>query len=74
MNDSLRVDGLVKNPQEFSYAELRDISKQKEITGHFCIQGWLGVVEWGASDAPHPRHRQTDTTNPICGFYSFAGS
>ncbi|MGV1793702.1 molybdopterin-dependent oxidoreductase [Rhizobium sp. A37_96] len=43
----LRVDGLVKTPQEFSLADLKAMAKQEQITTHFCIQGWSGVAEWG---------------------------
>jgi DMSO/TMAO reductase YedYZ molybdopterin-dependent catalytic subunit len=43
----LRVDGLVENPREFSYAELKALPKQEQITEHFCIQGWSGVAKWG---------------------------
>jgi len=44
---SLRVDGLVKNPEVFSFAKLKAMSKQEQITEHFCIQGWSGVAKWG---------------------------
>jgi thiosulfate reductase cytochrome b subunit len=43
----LIVGGLVENPQEFSYAELKAMPKQEQITKHFCIQGWSGVAKWG---------------------------
>jgi DMSO/TMAO reductase YedYZ molybdopterin-dependent catalytic subunit len=43
----LRVGGLVERPQEFSLADIGAMSKQKQITTHFCIQGWSGVAEWG---------------------------
>jgi sulfoxide reductase catalytic subunit YedY len=46
-NYSLRVDGLVENPREFSFAELKALPKQEQITEHFCIQGWSGVAKWG---------------------------
>ena len=38
----LRVDGLVENPLEITYAELLALPKQDQITHHFCIQGWSG--------------------------------
>jgi DMSO/TMAO reductase YedYZ molybdopterin-dependent catalytic subunit/thiosulfate reductase cytochrome b subunit len=47
VNYRLIVGGLVTNPREFSYAELKAISKQEQITKHFCIQGWSGVAKWG---------------------------
>jgi methionine sulfoxide reductase catalytic subunit len=43
----LRVRGLVETAREFSLAELKRMPKQKQITTHFCIQGWSGVAEWG---------------------------
>ena len=43
----LRVDGLVENPTEFTFAELKALPKQEQITTHFCIQGWSGVAKWG---------------------------
>jgi len=44
---SLRVGGLVANPKVFSFAELKAMPKQEQITEHFCIQGWSGVAKWG---------------------------
>jgi len=43
----LRVDGLVEVPREFSLADLKAMTKQEQITTHFCIQGWSGVAKWG---------------------------
>jgi DMSO/TMAO reductase YedYZ molybdopterin-dependent catalytic subunit len=43
----LRVSGLVAAPREFSLSDLKAMSKQAQITTHFCIQGWSGVAEWG---------------------------
>jgi methionine sulfoxide reductase catalytic subunit len=43
----LRIGGLVENPSEFSYAALKAMPKQEQITTHFCIQGWSGVAKWG---------------------------
>jgi methionine sulfoxide reductase catalytic subunit len=41
------VSGLVDNPKMFSYAEIKAVPKQEQITEHFCIQGWSGVAKWG---------------------------
>jgi sulfoxide reductase catalytic subunit YedY len=49
----LRVDGLVEQPAEFSYAELKAMPKQEQITTHFCIQGWSGVAKWGGVPMRH---------------------
>jgi len=42
----LRVDGLVENPVDITYAELLALPKQDQITHHFCIQGWSAIGEW----------------------------
>ena len=52
-NYRLRVDGLVAKPAEFSYAELKAMPKQEQITTHFCIQGWSGVAKWGGVPMRH---------------------
>jgi sulfoxide reductase catalytic subunit YedY len=50
---NLRVGGLVEAPREFSYAELKTMPKQEQITEHFCIQGWSGVAKWGGVQMRH---------------------
>jgi len=40
------IGGLVEKPQEISYADLKAMPKQTQITKHFCIQGWSGVAKW----------------------------
>jgi methionine sulfoxide reductase catalytic subunit len=50
---SLRVGGLVEIPRVFSYAELKAMPKQEQITTHFCIQGWSGVAKWGGVAMRH---------------------
>lgn len=69
----LHVGGLVANPQEFTYAELKAIPKQEQITKHFCIQGWSGVAKWGGV----PMCSLLDIVKPTAEaryvvFYSFA--
>ena len=49
----LTVGGLVEHPQQFSYAELKAMPKQEQITKHFCIQGWSGVAKWGGVPMRH---------------------
>jgi DMSO/TMAO reductase YedYZ molybdopterin-dependent catalytic subunit/thiosulfate reductase cytochrome b subunit len=49
----LRVGGLVESPKAFSYAELKAMPKQEQITTHFCIQGWSGVAKWGGVPMRH---------------------
>jgi methionine sulfoxide reductase catalytic subunit len=72
-NYRLRVYGLVDHPKEFSYAELKAIPKQEQITAHFCIQGWSGVAKWGGV----PMRHILDIVKPApdaryAVFYSFA--
>jgi sulfoxide reductase catalytic subunit YedY len=50
---ALRVGGLVELPRVFSYAELKAMPKQEQITTHFCIQGWSGVAKWGGVPMRH---------------------
>jgi methionine sulfoxide reductase catalytic subunit len=49
----LRVGGLVESPRAFSYADLKAMPKQEQITTHFCIQGWSGVAKWGGVPMRH---------------------
>jgi sulfoxide reductase catalytic subunit YedY len=49
----LRVGGMVEHAMEFSYAELKAMPKQEQITTHFCIQGWSGVAKWGGVPVRH---------------------
>ena len=49
----LRVGGLVATARSFSYAELKAMPKQEQITTHFCIQGWSGVAKWGGVPMRH---------------------
>ncbi len=69
----LRVGGLVENPKTFSYAEIKEMPKQEQITEHFCIQGWSGVAKWGGV----PMRHILDIVKPTAEaryavFYSFA--
>ena len=42
-----------KRREKFSYAELKAMPKQEQITTHFCIQGWSGVAKWGGVPMRH---------------------
>lgn len=69
----LPVHGLVEEPQVFSYADLKAMPKQEQITKHFCIQGWSGVAKWGGV----PMRHILDVVRPNSDaryvvFYSFA--
>lgn len=69
----LRVDGLVENPREFSYDELKAMPKQEQITTHFCIQGWSGVAKWGGVPMRHIMDLVKPTADArFAVFYSFA--
>lgn len=37
----------------FTFAELKAMPKQEQITEHFCIQGWSGVARWGGVPMRH---------------------
>jgi thiosulfate reductase cytochrome b subunit len=43
----LKIGGLVENPTEISFADLKRMTKEEHITQHYCIQGWSGVAKWG---------------------------
>jgi len=69
---TLRVDGLVENPVELTYAQLRAMPAQRQITQHFCIQGWSAIGEW----AGVPMRAICDVVKPAANakwvvFYSF---
>jgi methionine sulfoxide reductase catalytic subunit len=69
----LRVDGLVEKPTVLTFAELKAMPKQEQITCHFCIQGWSGVAKWGGV----PVRRILEIVKPrpearYAVFYSFA--
>jgi sulfoxide reductase catalytic subunit YedY len=69
----LRVDGLVENPVEITYAELLALPRQDQITHHFCIQGWSAVAEWSGV----PMRTICEMARPLpnakwVAFYSFA--
>ncbi len=42
----LSIGGLVKNPAEFSLAELRAMPSRTQITRHDCVEGWSCIGKW----------------------------
>ena len=69
----LRIGGLVENPAQYSYDDIKAMPKQEQITTHFCIQGWSGVAKWGGV----PTRHILDLVKPrpearYAVFYSFA--
>jgi methionine sulfoxide reductase catalytic subunit len=70
---ALRVGGLVEAPKVFSYAELKALPKQEQITAHFCIQGWSGVAKWGGVPMRHILELVRPTSDArYAVFYSLA--
>jgi DMSO/TMAO reductase YedYZ molybdopterin-dependent catalytic subunit len=43
----LKIGGLVERPAEIPFADLKRMTKQEQITQHYCIQGWSGIAKWG---------------------------
>ena len=43
---SLRVDGLVSRPSEFSLERLRAMRSRTQITRHDCVEGWSAIGKW----------------------------
>ncbi len=42
----LQIDGLVKQPANFSLAELRQMPARTQITRHDCVEGWSCIGKW----------------------------
>lgn len=42
----LTVDGLVGNPQSFTYQELKNIPHRKKLVTIHCVEGWKVTVLW----------------------------
>src|SRR5919201_4722349 len=44
----LRIDGLVRQPVELSYADLRSLPKAEQVSTFHCVTGWIVKnVRWG---------------------------
>jgi DMSO/TMAO reductase YedYZ molybdopterin-dependent catalytic subunit len=43
---SLRVDGLVNRPSNFTLAQLRALPSRTQITRHDCVEGWSAIGKW----------------------------
>ena len=43
---SLRVDGLVNRPSDFTLARLRGMRSRTQITRHDCVEGWSAIGKW----------------------------
>lgn len=45
-NWTLKVDGLVEAPRQFSLAELKAMPARSQITRHDCVEGWSAIGKW----------------------------
>ncbi len=43
---TLKIDGLVEQPMQFSLAQLRALPKCTQITRHDCVEGWSAIGKW----------------------------
>lgn len=43
---SLRIDGMVKNPQNFDLKTLMGMPSREQITRHDCVEGWSAIGKW----------------------------
>jgi DMSO/TMAO reductase YedYZ molybdopterin-dependent catalytic subunit len=43
---TLRVDGLVDRPSDFSLVRLRAMRSRTQITRHDCVEGWSAIGKW----------------------------
>lgn len=58
---SLKVDGLVTTPMQFSVAQLRGMPKRTQITRHDCVEGWSAIGKWTGV----PLHQILAAVRPI---------
>src|SRR4029434_2615862 len=42
----LEIAALVKQPAQFSLAELRSMPSRTQITRHDCVEGWSAIAKW----------------------------
>ena len=45
----LSIDGLVRTPQAWSLAALRNMPRRTQITRHDCVEGWSAIGQWGGA-------------------------
>jgi DMSO/TMAO reductase YedYZ molybdopterin-dependent catalytic subunit len=50
---SLRVDGLVNRPSNFTLAQLRGLPSRTQITRHDCVEGWSAIARWTGVPLKH---------------------
>lgn len=45
---SLMVDGLVKQPRSFSYADIKSFTQVEQVSDFHCVEGWsVKDLKWG---------------------------
>lgn len=45
-NYRLRVSGLVDNPLDLTYAQIKAMPARSQITRHDCVEGWSCIAKW----------------------------
>jgi DMSO/TMAO reductase YedYZ molybdopterin-dependent catalytic subunit len=54
---SLRVDGLVEEPREFSFADLLQLPRRDQVSDFMCVEGWtVPDVPWNGVRLAHVLH------------------
>ena len=48
-NWSLTVDGMVKNPGEYTFDQIKALPKRSMNTRHVCVEGWSMIPRWGGT-------------------------
>lgn len=44
---TFKIGGLVRNPLNLSYAQVKSLPKKSQTTRHVCVQGWTYYARWG---------------------------
>lgn len=57
---TLRVEGLVSRPDEYSLGQIKGMQKRVMNTRHCCVEGWSMIPKWGGT--------------PLREFLSFVGA
>ncbi len=45
-NYRLRVTGMVENPLDLTYAQIKAMPARSQITRHDCVEGWSCIAKW----------------------------
>lgn len=49
----LKIDGLVRQPLEFTLTQLREMPARTQITRHDCVEGWSCIGQWKGPRLSH---------------------